>query len=275
MATTYQNIANFLARPFNPSGMYDSPELAKTRKEFDRKYEKAKDGIFFVASTEFEGSYFHHLKIPSESKAGVQYDVVIQFFTADKSVEAQENLSQYLLQFFSNSPSFVFQYAALYYKEGYLIDAFQRKLDSRVTDPSYTPSGGAKDKLMFDKSLYFACKYIQENSVSLLQKQRLKTLKQVSMPDLLRSITSETPSSGKSGNVVQDLKIEMQKDKQKASKFIKDVVKLHNGVVPSNVKIAKTVIRTAKKVATKSTLSTPRSIVQPKKKSVTSTSKKK
>lgn len=269
MATTYQNLSNFLSHPFNPSGMFDNPDLAKTRQDFDRKYEKAKDGIFFVSSTEFEGSYFHHIKIPSESKQGVSYDVVIQFFTPDDSVKEQGTLNQYLLQFFSNSPSFVFQYAASYYKEGYLIDAFQRKLDSRVTDSSYTSSKPQKD-LLWDKSLYFACKYIQENSLSLMQKERLKTIKRVSMPELLRSITGGTPS--KTGDIIQDLKIEMQKDKQKAKKFIKDIAKLRTGVIPGKEKIKGTI--TGKKTATKSTLVTPRSIVKGKVKPKTSTRKK-
>lgn len=269
---SYQNINSFLNHPFNPTGIRDVPDLAKHKQEFDRKYEKAKDGIFFVSSTEFEGSYFHHLKIPSESKAGVQYDVVIQFFTPDDVVAKQETLNQYFLQFFSNSPSFIFQYAALYYQKGYLIDAFQKKLDSRITDPGYISSGTAKKDLMYDKSLYFACKYIMENGISLLQKNRLSRLKRVSMTDLLRSISGANP--GNSGDVVRDLKTEMQKDKAKAKKFIKDVAKLRGGAQPAKPKVTGSGVR-AKTSATRSTLSTPRQIVKPKIGRRTSTTKKK
>lgn len=288
-SASYQSIASFINHPFNPTGMGDAPDLIKRRQEFDRKYEKAKDGIFFISSTEFEGSYFLHLKIPSESRSGVQYDVVIQFFTPDDSVEKQETLNQYLLQFFSNSPSFVYQYAALYYQKGYLIDAFQKKLDSRITDPTYVPTGNsAKKELMYDKSLYFACKYILENSISLLQKERLKRLKTKSMTELLRSISGENPSS--SGDVVRDLKVEMQKDKSKAKKFIKDVAKLSGGVVPGKgrndgVRGKKTATSSTatnsretirgKKSSTHSTLSTPRKTVHAKKLRSTSTTKKK
>lgn len=269
---SYQNITSFINHPFNPTGMRDVPDLAKHKQDFDRKYERAKDGIFFVSSTEFEGSYFHHLRIPSGSKAGVQYDVVIQFFTPDEGVEKQESLNQYLLQFFSNSPSFIYQYAALYYQRGYLIDAFQKKLDSRITDPKYVPSGGtAKKDLMYDKSLYFACKYILENGVSLLQKSRLARLKRVSMPELLRSISGENP--GNSGDVVRDLKTEMQKDRGKAKRFIKDVAKLRGGVHPSKPKTGGVGIH-GKKTATKSTLGTPMQVVKPKIGRRTSTAKK-
>lgn len=269
---SYQNINSFLNHPFNPTGIRDVPDLAKHRQEFDRKYEKAKDGIFFVSSTEFEGSYFHHIKIPSESKAGVQYDVVIQFFTPDENVAKQETLNQYLLQFFSNSPSFVFQYAALYYQRGYLIDAFQKKLDSKITDPTYVSSGTAKKDLMYDKSLYFACKYIVENNISLLQKARLSHLKRVSMPDLLKSISGSNP--GNSGDVVRDLKVEMQKDKASAKRFIKDMAKLRTGAQSVKPKTSGSGIH-AKKSATRSTSGTHRQIVKPKVGRRTSTAKKK
>lgn len=271
-SASYQNITNFLNHPFDPTGMKRSPEFVKTKQEFDRKYEKARDGIFFVSSTVFEGSYFLHLKIPSESKAGVQYDVVIQFFTPDKAVEEHESLGQYLLQFFSNSPSFIYQYAALYYTRGYLIDAFQKKLDSRITDSTYVSSGTAKKELMFDKSLYFACKYILENSVSLLQKTRLKNLKTVSMTELLRSISGGNPAG--SGDIVKDLKVEMQKDKMKAKKFIRDMAKLRGGVVPGKEKVVGNSIH-GKKTSTTSTLNNPRQIIKPKVSRKTSTTKSK
>lgn len=268
----YQTITDFINHPFDPTGMKTSPEVVKKKQEFDRKYESAKEGIFFITSTEFEGSYFLHLKIPSGSKASVQYDVVIQFFTPDKGVAEQDSLRPYLLQFFSNSPSFIFQYAALYYREGYLIDAFQKKLDSRITDPTYVSSGTAKKELMFDKSLYFACKYVLENGVSLLQKSRLKRLKRASIQELLRSISGENP--GNSGNVVQDLKVEMQKDKAKATRFIKDIAKLRGGVVSGKPKVGGTGVH-KKKSAVTSTLKEPRQIVKPKVGRRASTAKRK
>lgn len=211
----YQTLQEFLNHPFNPYGTIEAPGFREEKQRLDAKYEKCMSEIYFVSSTEFEGSYFLHIRIPSESRKETFYDVVIQFFTTDPSLENKDSLSHYLLQFFSNSPSFIYKYAALYRSRGYMIDAFQSKLNAKYMDtpPTKQNKGGI---LLFDKSLYLACKYILDNRLSLMSKVRLKGLHRVSMKTLINNIASVDEVS--ISRIEAEVRKEIEFDKKKSMK---------------------------------------------------------
>ena len=167
MTSKYQTLSGFLLAPFKNANV----EKDVT---YDSKYRNfvSSNKIRVFAMCEIEDSYFIHVKIPSESQKNnkYEYDVVIRFFTDNPEIKTQGTLANYFVQFFSNSPSFMYQYAYLYNKEGFLIKALYDKLDADYIDvpPEKTNSNMNKS---YDKSIYFACRYLSEQKFRYLNKK--------------------------------------------------------------------------------------------------------
>lgn len=168
MATKYQTLSGFLLSPFHNSGNLERDVT------YDSKYRSfvSTNKIRVFAMCVIEDSYYIHIKVPSESQknGAYEYDVVIRFFTDKPEIKSQPNLRSYYIQFFSNSPSFMYQYAYLYNKEGFLIEALYNKLDVDYIDtpPEKTNSSMTKT---YDKSIYFACRFLSEKKFRYLDKK--------------------------------------------------------------------------------------------------------
>lgn len=249
MLNKYQTIASFMRQPFNQT---DSMEK---NREYEKLYEQftRKNKIYVAGYTEIEDSYYIHIRVPSESQQGnYEYDVVIRFFTDDPAVLAQTSLTPYYIQFFSNSPGFIYRYAVLYKQKGYLIEALYNKMDPEFKD--VMPEKTNPDmKLSYDKSIYFACKFISERQFRILNKRGLLLQKKKSPEKFFLEI-----SSFKSVKLDQDLlkaerslkkEIEKQRNNKKKNeqrrlidKHRKTAGKTTSKLVPSSV------VRAVKKV---------------------------
>jgi hypothetical protein len=190
MATTkYQTLEDFLRSPFHKTQVHHAKN-----KEYDDKYNKflIDNKIVVAGMTVVENSYFIHIKIPSESRSKdgqeYSYDVIIRFFTTDPEVMNEKHLRNYHIQFFSNSPSFMYQYAYLYNKEGFLIQALYSKLDADYIDKAPEKTN-AEMKLSYDKSIYFACKFLCESKFKYLQKHGVITIKKKPSSKFFRDIS--------------------------------------------------------------------------------------
>ena len=183
MSTKYQTLSEFMRRPFGNS---NSTNMEKAYKYSQRYAEYIQQNKIRVEGyTQVEDSYYIHIKVPSESKnkdgINYEYDVVIRFFTDNPNVKKQLSLRAYYIQFFSNSPGFIYRYAALYKKYGYLIDILYNKLDPEFKDvlPEKT---NANMELSFDNTIYFACRFLSDKNFALLNKKgttiTLKTVNQ-------------------------------------------------------------------------------------------------
>jgi len=155
------------------------PEVDKT---YNTRYQKfLSDGtIKPIASTVISDAYYVHVSIPSQSSKGiVHYDVVIRFFPETPEVATENNLFNYKVQFFSNSPSFMYQYAYLYKKNGYLIDALYKKLDADYIN--VPPEKTNKSMTLgCDISLYCACKFLSAKDSRILFKDGV--IKNIEIP---------------------------------------------------------------------------------------------
>lgn len=162
---TYQTLSEFLHTPFGNTST--QVKLSK----YNSLYVQNDSKIILNAYTKIDESYYFHVKIPSESQkdGNVHYDVVIRFFTDKKDALISSHLRDYYIQFFSNSPGFIYNYAVLYKNNGYLIDSLYNKLDPRYFDklPVMTNS---KMELSYDKSIYFACRFLNEKKFKVLNK---------------------------------------------------------------------------------------------------------
>lgn len=163
----YQTISEFMMSPF---GIYSSMEKNNKYEALYENFVKS-NKIYIAGFTNIEDSYYVHIKIPSESQKDgkYEYDVVIRFFTDKPALRAGTSLRAYYMQFFSNSPGFIYRYAALYKKEDYLIKALYDKLDPEYSNVMPTKTN-ADMELSYDKSIYFACKFLSEGRFRYLTK---------------------------------------------------------------------------------------------------------
>lgn len=163
----YQTLEEFLRYPFGRQ------DLMLKMHKYDEQYRIFLNAskIRVVAFTEVEGAYYIHVQVPSESAKDQKYhyDVVFRFFTNDPDIEKQDNFRNYYVQFFSNSPSFIYRYAVLYKKHGALIEFLYDKLNPEYADTLPTTSN--KDlEISFDKSIYFAAKYLSDHKFRFMTK---------------------------------------------------------------------------------------------------------
>ena len=168
----YQTLSEFLQAPFG--------NKLPIINEYDKPYQelRSRQKIAVTGYTKIDDSYYIHIEIGSTTNKEIGYDVVIQFFTTDPSVKRERSLHNYQIQFFSNSPSFIYKYAALYKLNGYLIDALYNKMDPDYMD-QLPEKSNPKMELMWDKSIYYACKFIYEHKYSLLWKTGIILNKQI------------------------------------------------------------------------------------------------
>lgn len=172
LSISQQTLQEFIENPFG------QPNEQKHLKYEDRYQNfKRNNRIRIEATMELDKNYFVHVKVPSESQKGLTYyDVVIQFFTPNKEVERETNLNHYYVQFFSNSPGFIYKYAALYSLQGYLIETLVDKYKPGMLE--VLPDKANKDyELYFDSSIYYACRYILDNKLRVMPKLNFKIFK--------------------------------------------------------------------------------------------------
>lgn len=161
---TFQTLSDFLEAPF---GNTDETE----RKRLETMYQRMKRSIRIEGYLKFEKEYLMHVIVPSESNPNQSYDVVVLFFAENDSVERELTLKNYYVKLFSNSPSFIFQFAAMYHTEGYLIDFLFEKMDK-----DYAEVMPKKPKpLFYDKSIYAACRYLSDDKFVALSKMGIIT----------------------------------------------------------------------------------------------------
>lgn len=186
MASKYQTLTGFLLSPFHKKA-----DVSKDT-EYSTKYREfiLSNKIYIKAICIIEESYYIHIKVPSESQknGNYEYDVIIRFFTDDPEVASQNHLRNYYIQFFSNSPSFMYQYAYLYKEGGYLIKALYDKLDADYIDTPPTKTNSDM-KLSYDKSIYFACKYLSDMQFRYLSKTGPINMKKVDEHKFFSNVT--------------------------------------------------------------------------------------
>lgn len=165
IAVSHQNLKEFLETPFGQN-------MKEKNLKYEDRYQafKKNNRITVVATLKYMDRFFIHVKVPSESqKADFSYDVVVEFDPPGEKENHDLGLDKYYVQFFSNSPGFVYRYATLYKMQGYLIESLYEKFPAGALDT--LPDKANKDyELYFDSSIYYACRFILDNRVFLLGK---------------------------------------------------------------------------------------------------------
>ena len=91
-----QTLSQFIQAPFGVKNEVKRREYEKRYQEYKKKYK-----IKIEAALDFEGNFFIHLKVPSESQEKkTAYDVVVQFFSPSEKVDMNASVENYYVQFF-------------------------------------------------------------------------------------------------------------------------------------------------------------------------------
>ena len=169
MATKYQTLPQFVLNPFDKATLVTTDRDKKyNTKYIDSKY---KNPVKLAAVLSVESSYYYLVKVPSDSSEGdLNYDVVIRFFPPSLEIAKESHLRNYYIQFFSNSPGFMYTYAYVYNKEGFLITNLYDKLNDQFLNTPPKKMNRNKS-LSYDKSIYFAVHYLSDEMYKLLDKK--------------------------------------------------------------------------------------------------------
>ena len=81
----------------------------------------------------------------------------------------ENTLKNYYVQFFSNSPSFIYKYAVLYKRNGALIENLYDKLNPEYAD-TLPETTNKTLEVSFDKSIYFTVRFLLDYRFSYLNK---------------------------------------------------------------------------------------------------------
>ena len=139
---------------------------ADLKKRYDKLKEDGKEFELNVYGD--EKTFVLVFKVPSEQKdeKDLRYDVVLELIRGISG--SSISLLRYYLRFWSNSPAFKFTYAHAAYKNGWipkwLVSKTSRK--SRVTAAKVR---NPTDRMGFEKSIYFAILYLEENELFKVQ----------------------------------------------------------------------------------------------------------
>lgn len=146
----------------NPMGKGSSIlMLNEARRILDSQYEKIVSKITLKWYSYSSNHLVAHVKIPSRSAEGLMYDVLLEF-NLSSVPENITTIDKASLRVFSNCPSFTYTYANIFDKQGDLINWTKTKyskkifeLDPKIRNPHQIRS--------YERSLYFAIKYITSN----------------------------------------------------------------------------------------------------------------
>ena len=172
------------------TSMIDSKEFKTRYAEFLKKHSSMR--VAFYKSPRPD-SYIAHVVIPSRvneqegRKEEVFYNVIVEFFadeTTEESVLHESNVRNYNIRLFSNSPSFVFHYAYVYYHNGLLIPECIDKLDDKIlsTPPKKL---NPEEWIGLDYTIFFALQFISSR-YSHINKLNMSTYTSGTLEKLLK-----------------------------------------------------------------------------------------
>ena len=114
--------------------------------------------------------YIFKVKVPAETLPNLFYDVVIMLTPNCESKEDSDSirgdrtLNRYRLKLFSNSPNFMFTYTYVLNNNNMIVPKLKHKCSPRaLTEPPTIKN--PVESYGFEKSCYFACKYIKEKGL--------------------------------------------------------------------------------------------------------------
>lgn len=271
-------LEKFLESP-NPRGGIKIPTNELITK-YREKYEKIKRNIKSNVYTLDRKKFYVLVRIPSAEVKDFTYDVVIEFTSVGKSLEESH------IKIFSNSPSFVYSFAYVFYhledegNVGMIIDKFEKHIPKERLAADITDKKIGKEVLhgkpvhrnpfgipLLDKTLYYAVFHILDKytKITLIQNSRrvneqffINNVKSFEKTMLLREKMLQGQKKEKIRRIVRNPKVAQELERridQGNNVVVHNVKRTHDNkvrVTPSKnvtrVKAAKTSITKIKKM---------------------------
>lgn len=183
------NIKQFLNNPTGKGSVI--PGKGAILNDLDRRYRNLTSRNDFDVNIYLNKNnvYFHILVLTEDEERDNTYDVVLEFIPNKISKKDIMNIKNYDIRFFSNSPSFVYTYAYVAKLNDMLINQLSDKYDKKIL--KYPPVSRNPSLMMnYEKSIYFACKYLLDNN--LLNKAYINTNAKKDFNKLIKSIRKDS-----------------------------------------------------------------------------------
>ena len=114
-----------------------------------------------------------HFQVESEKNPDILYDVIFKFTTNDATIKGESNVLNYKVQFFSNSPGFLFQFAFVYNHYSILIPELAGKIgDTALNNP---PSQSNPHRAIgYDYTIFYCLRFLYLNQFYLSKKEIMR-----------------------------------------------------------------------------------------------------
>lgn len=119
---------------------------------------------YYLYQDKKHNTYYAHIKVPSEVVPKLYYDVVFRFSTDSKVKGLGKNLGDYNIEFFSNDPAFVFNFAHTFMKNGLFIKEFSPRM-SKEAVKTRAKERNPKDINGYVKSIFFGYLFLSQRGL--------------------------------------------------------------------------------------------------------------
>lgn len=122
---------------------------------------------------------YYHFQVESDKNPEIIYDVVFKFSSTDAKIKSENDIRNYKVQFFSNSPGFLFQYAYVYNNQNLLIPELTKQIgDKALMEP---PSKSNPNRAVgYDYTLFYCMRFLYLNQFYMSKKEILRKGKPIS-----------------------------------------------------------------------------------------------
>lgn len=157
------SLRQYVDNPYKGSSYLASRKMIKEglNRAFIGLLQNYRKQFYAVPYLDPNGDVMFHVKVPSEDygKNKILYDVLILFkYDKEKRYAVRD------IKMFSNSPSFLYTYAYVYYHDDIMIDSFADKMPiiALVNPPEVR---NPVESLGYEKSTYFAARYLLDGMI--------------------------------------------------------------------------------------------------------------
>ena len=157
----------------NPMGKGNAVMPAMVREAIKKNYTEKFNNIllrengkidYYLYKNPVANTFYILIRIPSEQVANFYYDVVIKFYADEKIKENARNLEKYYVQFFSNDPAFVYNYAYVFNQNGLFIPELAPRM-SKIALKTPAKEKNPENINGYVKSIYFAYLFMKQRGL--------------------------------------------------------------------------------------------------------------
>ena len=220
-------LQEYLKNPTGKGAIIPGKDLILTNYDYRFQVLTKEKSIKLNIYTDKDVVYYHMLIPTEDDKRENLYDVIIKFTPTHQSMLLDKSYKQYDVSFFSNCPSFTYTYAYVAKLNGYLINELEHKYEEKILN---IPPVSRNPGLIFgyEKSIYFACKYLLSDN-SLLLKSHVKTYGRKLTKNVIKEIRNIN-------QIEEEIQREKNKHKENKKETIKQTKKEENKIKNYNKK---------------------------------------